>query len=404
MSVSDVRVIAVIGSYAHAADRLATVLAAHALRTSGDVVVHGLPAGQRPAAVVLGVSADVGVDWGVEVWMSLLEFGGIRLSAVHLAPPGEPDPELTELAEAEVREMLLRHGLTTVPVLSGPVTEDDPGPLAPLLSARPGRLPSRAERLERELSIRAEPATALQFRPVSTDALRAGLITGTGEVRGTAFGGIPYFEAGDEWPSCPRCDQPMAYLGQVDHREGHHRSVPGTGLYVLFLCLRAPDGSRHFISDWHTDSGYDDAYLAVRHHAAPHADKWAEVSDPTLAATAPATRIAPRSCTMSAVTTYPSWDEIESTPEVYEVQRPTHGEYAAALARLQPSRPVHDAHIGGYYRACVYDHRPQCACGARESLLIDLGLATDMPWPEGGPTLWICPCSPEHVSFRYQHT
>lgn len=50
------------------------------------------------------------------------------------------------------------------------------------------------------------------------------------------FGGSPYFESGDRWPTCEDCSNDMTFIYQIDVRQGSHRKVERFGLLTFFYC------------------------------------------------------------------------------------------------------------------------------------------------------------------------
>jgi uncharacterized protein YwqG len=53
---------------------------------------------------------------------------------------------------------------------------------------------------------------------------------------GSHFGGIPYAEAGEEWPVCPTCKTSLTFIGQIDTKSGFNQPPEGVALFTFFYC------------------------------------------------------------------------------------------------------------------------------------------------------------------------
>lgn len=106
------------------------------------------------------------------------------------------------------------------------------------------------------------------------------------------FGGAPYAETGDTWPSCPTCKRELTFINQI-HDEIEQK------LFVFYYC--------HKCFPWGL-SGEEKGQWLVKLYKEPSSDKIAELnrnSDDELAPT-------PCKVTTSTVEVLPDWESIDS--------------------------------------------------------------------------------------------
>jgi hypothetical protein len=231
----------------------------------------------------------------------------------------------------------------------------------------------------------------------------------------TRFGGMPYLEQGEEWPSCKSCQKPLGFLFQIDASQDLKPAIDGAGLFSVYAC----GGSSHIRQS---------PQLTLRHHAAPSAEKAqprrAEASQKfastgkAIAACAVNRRIELQGPSLREVESMNGLDEykesnqsrifrllsplsgIEPNPMSYE------GVYSEALSTIGANEPEHftfnNEHalqIGGYFD--LGDNvSPLCArCEKVMRLLAHIheikGLS--FPFRDHALQLFICPCAPTSV-------
>jgi hypothetical protein len=52
------------------------------------------------------------------------------------------------------------------------------------------------------------------------------------------IGGVPYREAGEPWPECLTCKQPLSFICQVDLRESSHPARDRIPFFTFFYCWK----------------------------------------------------------------------------------------------------------------------------------------------------------------------
>lgn len=107
-------------------------------------------------------------------------------------------------------------------------------PIRPPSSDPPKELPAKIaekKRAQALLSVRqlVRPVAPLKLYRSSTEALFRGPIT-------TQFGGMPYLEKGEPWPTCYRCKTELRFICQIDARDGLKQKLKNLGLYVFYVC------------------------------------------------------------------------------------------------------------------------------------------------------------------------
>lgn len=53
---------------------------------------------------------------------------------------------------------------------------------------------------------------------------------------GSHFGGQPYAEIGERWPSCPTCKTDLTFICQIDVASGFHEKPNGIDVFTFFYC------------------------------------------------------------------------------------------------------------------------------------------------------------------------
>jgi uncharacterized protein YwqG len=55
-------------------------------------------------------------------------------------------------------------------------------------------------------------------------------------VTASKFGGVPYLEQGEVWPTCPICHQSLSFICQIDLRDTVFKELVGFDLFSFFYC------------------------------------------------------------------------------------------------------------------------------------------------------------------------
>lgn len=215
---------------------------------------------------------------------------------------------------------------------------------------------------------------------------------------GTHFGGLPYAEAGEEWPACPACRTSLSFICQINTASGFHQRPAGVALLTFFYCWEC--------SPWGLADEVEGTWV-VR--------TYPEVSEAKSVAILPRGEQPERTAgcltEMERVVTFPDWDGIHSYSK----------EADEASARANPDEPWeayvstvealgglsdYATVIDGYPRWVQGDCTPVCnVCGSGMSLLaqIDSEDQADIMWGDAGCVyLFHCPAHPEETKLVLQ--
>lgn len=115
---------------------------------------------------------------------------------------------------------------------------------------------------------------------------------------GTRFGGAPYAEQGETWPTCPGCKKTLTFIGQFDTQHGQIISGPQVGLFTFFYCWECmPSGLESDISgSW-----------VARIHPEPDI----RTAIPIAPQSAPPQITRPCAVRLAPMPSHPDWDEVE---------------------------------------------------------------------------------------------
>jgi uncharacterized protein YwqG len=140
------------------------------------------------------------------------------------------------------------------------------------------------------------------LKPLARPAARLNLKKARGfeelPATGTHFGGKPYFEAGEEWPVCSKCEKPLTFIAQIDPAAGFHRKPVDIGLFTFFYC--------HDCFPWGL-SDEEKGQWAVRFYRSPSFARCTPQQPPS----APEWSTRPCFAAVESVVVYPKWDEID---------------------------------------------------------------------------------------------
>jgi hypothetical protein len=220
---------------------------------------------------------------------------------------------------------------------------------------------------------------------------------------GTQLGGMPYLEAGEEWPVCQTCSGvPLRFVWQID---AHHDLLPrvkGAGLYTFYTCgdLRHPRDAMEF---------------TIRHYAEPHPSKRQPIREEAKL-TFPKTNQPLSACaikkeldvqlpnSLSLINSDDLFErEIEllekSGTDTIELYETLSHELCVSQVRFSFTDPT-PLQIGGYSDPGEYEFLDNCeTCQKRVRTLANIHFAKGMwfPWGFYAFQFFICECSPARV-------
>jgi hypothetical protein len=345
---------------------------------------------------------------------------GAALPHTSLSPPRVMRSALalpTDVTQmrGEVLAKLARHGFDTAGCLVLQASLDTPAPVAaehatpgrdsvqvsPLLSsqsldelfvalqlseAAAARPSADSSWRELDALLGAIEKTGVPFTPLAcaSHAQLAAMTTSAGGTNlgalGTALDVLPYLEAGDRWPTCPRCRKLMEIPLQVDPSDA---GILELGLFVAFACCTESDSPQ----------------TLVRYYPQPLSSK----RIPATAGLPSAWTFAPRSASylipQGRFLRMPGFArQPEAVQQVFgKAKLQKHSATLAEMiaqcycpgALLQCS----SAWMGGATEA------PSCPhCMEVQTLLFSAVLRSQDPWLF---QLWMCPCSPVNASLTW---
>jgi uncharacterized protein YwqG len=216
-------------------------------------------------------------------------------------------------------------------------------------------------------------------------------------ITATYFGGQPYAENGDEYPVCPACRRPLAFICQIDLTKGFHEKPEGISLFSFFYC--------HECFPWGLSDDEKGSWL-VRTYSDPGPEKFALITPPA------EIEYPTGHCLASEekITVYPNWEDfsgllpevpdsfIERSPEPWD-------EYDAAVKELGGFNDFATI-IGGYPFWVQGSEMPECGvCGNEMDFLlqIDSEEKADLGWGDSGLVYFFyCKKHPGEIKFLLQ--
>src|SRR5712691_9245671 len=72
-------------------------------------------------------------------------------------------------------------------------------------------------------------------------------------VTSSKFGGTPYLETGEEWPTCSFCKKPLTFVCQVDLRKTKFKCPRGVAFFTFFYCWECGGGADETPGLWHVN-------------------------------------------------------------------------------------------------------------------------------------------------------
>ena len=344
-------------------------------------------------------------------YFDLDEWGGEDLFMVYpLLACTERVKGLAEKAELRNVEFRPLHTFGEDKAVAGPdqtedagqsVTRTEPKEGTPVVDKAKGRAP-KARPPQRKLRSLAQGLEPL-IKPAAVLTLKQTDAPDRLSIAGSHFGGQPYAEEGDTRPVCPKCENGLTFICQVNAAKIKTQPVPDVGLFTFFYCLECfpfPVGE----DDDHELEGQ----WVVRFYDEPTNSKAVVIDDPT----GEAASIWPCSVRARAVNRLPGWEELRTVcPEAAEFAEGKSDDgwdyYDEAAARLTKYRSS-DNHtvLGGYPLWMQGDYTPMCPeCGERMASLIDIASdkAAGLQWgDEGHLYLFYCPSHPGVVRMVIQ--
>ncbi|MEM9555472.1 MAG: DUF1963 domain-containing protein [Acidobacteriota bacterium] len=241
---------------------------------------------------------------------------------------------------------------------------------------------------ERLLAL-VRPSTRLSFRQLEEDDKMTPAMSHAG--------GAPYAEAGDDWPPCSGCGEPLEHIVQVDLRRCPVRPTTAYDLVVLFYCLRC--------FPWGIDREREAGQWLVRTYRAP--------DDGRAIALEPPARGVADTCAIDAerFDMLPLWDELVAHDRVLAETLDTIDDgwevLVEDLAEFVPEQNAATT-VGGYPLWVQSDDAPVARDGAerrRFELLLQLD-SEPVPgwmWGDAGMLyLFIDPGDPHDVRLVVQ--
>lgn len=215
---------------------------------------------------------------------------------------------------------------------------------------------------------------------------------------GSHFGGIPYAEAGEEWPVCPTCKRSLTFICQIDTASGFHQQPQGVALFTFFYCWECfPWG----LTDEVRGAWVVKIYAEPNEKRATHLSPISEQPEPTVACEVRAEKIL----------SFPDWDDLDSWSRAV----------AEAAIKANPDEPWeaykssvealggltdYATIVGGYPHWVQGEATPDCdVCKSGMRLLaqIDTEDEADITWGDVGCVyIFYCPEHPRETKMELQ--
>lgn len=212
---------------------------------------------------------------------------------------------------------------------------------------------------------------------------------------GSHFGGQPYAEIGERWPSCPTCKTDLTFICQIDTASGFHEKPKGIDLFTFFYCWEC--------SPWGLDDEVKGTWI-VRTYSDPK-----EIFSKPIRPSGP-DPYPPNVCLTvpEKVQSFPEWDEVESLSKQAAdsiSQRDAWDDYESAVESLGGETDFCTL-VGGYAHWVQGEDTPACDhCQSRMSFLaqIDSEQEPDIMWGDSGCIyLFYCVNHPRELKLILQ--
>jgi len=213
---------------------------------------------------------------------------------------------------------------------------------------------------------------------------------------GSHFGGQPYAEIGERWPSCPTCKIDLTFICQIDLTAGFHEKPKGIDLFTFFYCWEC--------FPWGFDSDIEGTWV-VRTYSNP-SETFFKPIRPRGPESYP-----PDMCLVrvNKVDSFPDFGESEYHHEKVAERFSDFDEpddaYEAAVKSLGGETEFCTL-VGGYAHWIQGEDIPECEhCKNKMSLLtqIDSEEEADVIWGDSGSVyLFYCATHPREIELRLQ--
>lgn len=213
---------------------------------------------------------------------------------------------------------------------------------------------------------------------------------------GSHFGGEPYAEIGERWPSCPDCHVDLTFICQIDVASGFHEKPKGIDLFTFFYCWEC--------SPWGLDDETEGTWV-VRTYSDPK-ETFAKPIRPSGPEPYP-----PDVCLLipEKVNSFPDWVDLDFRHEKV-IERFAHldepSEAYEAAVKSSGGEPDLCTLVGGYAHWIQDEDIPLCnQCQNAMDLLtqIDSESDADVMWGDAGSLyLFYCVTHPREIGLKLQ--
>ena len=247
------------------------------------------------------------------------------------------------------------------------------------------------QKVKDQLKPLVKPATRLALSPVGDERP---------PITRTCFGGAPYLEKGEKWPSCAKCSQPLSFICQLNMKDRQDPGLPTQGLYTVFYCMNC--------FPWGSEPECQGQWL-VKYYPKPKKKSAIKAQD----ASKPETRTKPCIVKSEAIVSCPPWESLERlAPQVdkflrKEAPQDPYTPYDEVCLELTKREEDHmGTQIGGYPRWIQNEERPVCLTCKKELVLLaqlDSEEAAGLMWGDAGCLyFFVCPEHPANVHMTMQ--
>lgn len=214
----------------------------------------------------------------------------------------------------------------------------------------------------------------------------------------TYFGGQPYAESGDAWPSCPTCQKELSFVCQARFSETKFAPPNGIDLFTFFYCWEC--------SPWGLDDEPPGQWV-VRFYSAPSDERAIRIQRKTN----DEYETTPCSVDIKSAKSLPDWEGIDVyCPEASALSAELNDDepweaYTELLQKIT-GRDDYSTMIGGYPRWVQSESTPKCPqCHhlLEQFAQIDSEDEAGLMWGDVGCVyLFCCREHPSEVRFELQ--